>query len=419
VSCLLTARYLVTEAGRPPIEDGALYLRGDRIVAAGRRQELAATLPAGTPIIDYGEAVLLPPLVNAHCHLELSAFPAWLATDNDRGAAASFVDWINRLVRLRRRHGSDSLPAALRTGVEELLASGTGAVGDIVSWFPGAAQIAASPLYGRLFFEVLGQRRERYAPLLEDGSAMGRALPPPLSGGLSPHAPYTLAPELLRAAVASGLPLAIHCAESPAESDFIRSSRGELAERLYPDSGWDVPAPSGHSPVTWLDAHGALTPRTLLIHGVQVDEVDAALIAQRGCSVVLCPRSNRRLVVGTAPAELYRRHGVPLALGTDSLASNDSLSLWDELAAARRDYPALTPDELLAMATSGGARALEVEMGRLAPGAAAHLQAVCLPEAVPPADLVDYLCSAGQQLRVAALWLVGHEVLAHSGTSRL
>jgi cytosine/adenosine deaminase-related metal-dependent hydrolase len=159
--------------------------------------------------------------------------------------------------------------------------------------------------------------------------------------------------------------------------------------------------------VAWLATHGALSPQTLLIHGVQVDAADVARIASSGASVVLCPRSNAHLGVGIAPVGLYKAAGVPLALGTDSLASNDSLSLWDELAFARSVYPEFSPRELLHIATCGGAQVLGLahEMGQLTAGSGAHLQVLTAATLPPVAELEEWLCCA--EHRVAALWLAG------------
>jgi cytosine/adenosine deaminase-related metal-dependent hydrolase len=136
-----------------------------------------------------------------------------------------------------------------------------------------------------------------------------------------------------------------------------------------------------------------------------------ACIAANGASVVLCPRSNAQLGVGTAPIGLYKAAGVPLALGTDSRASNDSLSLWDEIAFARSVYPELSPVELLAIATRGGAQALGLaqEMGELTAGSGAHLQVLTAAKLPPAAELAEWLCNA--EHRVTALWLAGIERL--------
>jgi len=213
----------------------------------------------------------------------------------------------------------------------------------------------------------------------------------------------------------------LHAAESSEEVTLIRDAAGPLAEILYPLAGWELPPPQHCSPIAYLAKRGALTAGLLLVHGVQVSAADVKAIAASGCGMVLCPRSNARHGVGTAPAALYRQHGVPLALGTDSLASNDSLSLWDELAAARRAYPAFSPTELLHMATASGAAllGLQGEMGTLTPGAGAHFQ-MLQPRTLPPlSDLAEFLTSPGRNDEVNALWLDGDEVLAKEPPLRL
>jgi cytosine/adenosine deaminase-related metal-dependent hydrolase len=406
---LLRARYLLPTAGAKPIEDGALLIADGRITAVGRYSALRTS---AAEIIDYGDAVILPPLVNAHCHLELSNFPQWLKECDESTAPTSFVGWIRQLIRVRRTVGAAPVPASVTAGVQQLLATGTGAIGDILTTPAALAPLLSSPLYGRIFFETIGLEEERFVPALAAAVTSARSLVFPLRGGLSPHATYTVSAGHLQRAISAGLPLAIHCAESAEESLFLQEGRGAIADELYAAAGWPLPERvPGLSPVAWLATHGALSPQTLLIHGVQVNAVDVARIAGSGASVVLCPRSNARLGVGTAPVGLYKAAGVPLALGTDSLASNDSLSLWDEIAFARTVYPELLPGELLQIATCGGAQALGLanEMGELAVGFGAHLQVLTAATLPPVAELAGWLCSA--EHRVTALWLAGIQQL--------
>lgn len=416
---IYTARYLLPVAA-PPIEDGALLVLQGRIAAVGSRKELTAAHP-GAAVVDFGEAVLLPPFANAHTHLELTHFPRWAAMIGETAPPGSFVEWIQRVIRVKRRVAEGQYNPSLLAGIRLSLAAGTGAVGDILSCFPVRFAHQGSPLKGCLFFEILGHDPARNRDILR---SIGRFLDEGRSGGLlaglSPHSPYTLSSEyieeLFAFARARQAPLAIHVAESPDEVVFLRDADGPLAKVLYPFVGWQkmVPPPAHRTPVAYLEERGGLSPRNLLVHGVQVTAEDVGRLSRAGATVVLCPRSNARLGVGKAPVALYLEHGVPLAFGTDSLASCDSLSLWDEIAFALEWFEGgLTPRQLLAMATRSGARALglEGEMGALAAGFGAHFQVLVPPSLPSLAELESYLCSLGRSAEVSALYLDGRDVL--------
>jgi cytosine/adenosine deaminase-related metal-dependent hydrolase len=206
-----------------------------------------------------------------------------------------------------------------------------------------------------------------------------------MTTGLSPHTPYTIGEEHLpgirETAATHALPLAIHLSESAAETDFIFETSGPLATDFYPFVGWEsyLPPPRRCSSTTLLDRHGLLTPATLAINCVHLNLDDARILKERGVSIALCPRSNERLDVGLAPVSLFRKLGIPLALGTDSLASNDSLSLWDEMRFALDAFPKdLSPADLFRMATSDGAAALGISenCGSLETGKRADFQVV-------------------------------------------
>lgn len=416
---LYSARYVVP-IGAPSIEDGALLVRDGRIAAVGRRSDLAAAHPRAE-VVDFGETVLLPPLVNAHTHLELTRFPDWAQRMGEGGAPATFVDWILRVIRVKRAAAPEGYRPSLEEGIRASLAAGTGAVGDILSYFPARKAYGKSPLLGRVFLETLGRDPLQGRKVLQSiGAILDEGPIGPLQPGLSPHSPYTLSSEYLEQVLdfcrRRKVPASIHLGESSEEVAFLEVSGGPLADTLYPYVGWGgmVPPAARRTPTAYLADRGGLVPWNLLVHGVQVGSEDAERIARSGASVVLCPRSNARLGVGRAPLALYRAAGVPLALGTDSLASCDSLSVWDEIAFARHWFEGeVGDDELLAMATCGGARALrlEGEMGSLQGGLGAHFQ-VLRPQSLPPVgDLETFLCSPGRTGEVAHLYLHGRDVL--------
>lgn len=417
---LYHARYLLPIA-TAPLEDGALLVEGGRIAAVG---PFASLRGADAELVDFGDAVLLPPFANAHTHLELTHYPRWQSIVGESATPGSFVEWILQVIRVKRRMVPNRYLLSLQEGIRLALASGTGAVGDILSCFPARTAYAMSPLKGRLFFETLGLDPVRNREILRTiGDLLDKGRVGLLEPGISPHSPYTLSAEYLEEifdfARRRGVPAATHLAESEDEIAFLQDAEGPLARVLYPYVGWRemLPPPARRTPVAYLAERGGLAAGNLLVHGVQVTATDVGRLARAGASVVLCPRSNARLGVGRAPVELYLEQGVPLALGTDSLASCDTLSLWDEIAFARSWFEGrLSPPQLLTMATRNGAAALGLggEMGVLEANRGAHFQ-VLVPESLPSAaDLEEFLCSPGRSAEVAALYLDGRDVL-HKG----
>lgn len=416
---IYTARYLVPIFSSP-IEDGALHVRAGRIVGVGPRGEICRGA-SKIPCTDFGDAILIPPLVNAHTHLELTHFSRWKHSCGEHTVPSSFVDWILQVIRVKRSLPGELYQASIEEGMRLSLTAGTGAVGDVLSYYPGRVAYAHSPLFGRYYLETLGrdpaqglQVMSRIVRIVEEGD-IGQLQP-----GLSPHSPYSLSRDylesVLETARRNGVPTMMHLAESQEESEFLNTSSGELASRLFPLVGWgsQVPSPSRQSPIRYLNELGGLAPWNLLVHGVQVDGDDLTLLARSGCTMVLCPRSNTTLGVGLPPIGLYIDSGVSLALGTDSLASCDTLSVWDEIAFAKASFQGKVSDrDILRMATLNGAKALgiESEMGTLEKGRGASFQ-VLKPHHLPALEnLEGFLCAPGRTEDVKELYLVGNEVL--------
>ncbi|OQY25356.1 MAG: hypothetical protein B6I37_01530, partial [Desulfobacteraceae bacterium 4572_35.2] len=205
----------------------------------------------------------------------------------------------------------------------------------------------------------------------------------------------------------------IHIAESADEVAFTCDSRGSIAEQMYPFVGWQQFLPESRNvrPLQLLQQVGGLTDSNVLVHGVHLNADEVKQVGAAGCSMVLCPRSNAKLNVGVAPAAHYLQAGVPLALGTDSLASNDSLSLWHEMAFALNWFNGdLDPQQLLYMCTRGGAQALygaQTLEGQLAVGAPASFQ-VLQPESLPELNYIyPFLCQAQRSDEVRQLVVDG------------
>lgn len=368
----------------PPVAGGAILVCDGLICAVGTLADLKRQYSAA--VIEYPGCAILPGFVNAHTHLELTHFASWRLRSNVDYNPRRFTDWIIQLIKIARGLTPDSYPPSLREGMRKCLESGTTAVGEIVTNPALAGLYNESPLTGRLYFEVLGQDPDRFNDKLGAAvAAAGSGETGLMTTGLSPHSPYTVGPEQMpkigESARFRRLPLAIHISESSSETDFVFDSSGPLAQDFYPFVGWEqyLTHPLRCSSTELLDRHGLLTSETLAVHCVHVNLADARILKERGVSIALCPRSNDKLDVGRAPVALFKKLGIPLALGTDSLASNDSLSLWDEMRYALEIFSSeLTAGELLRMVTSGGAAALGIsgKCGSLDAGKRADFQVV-------------------------------------------
>jgi len=192
----------------------------------------------------------------------------------------------------------------------------------------------------------------------------------------------------------------------------MHDSSGKIAELLYPFADWEshIPSPRHTTSTAYLEGCGVLTPSTAVVHCVHITTDDAHILKRCGVSAILCPRSNERLAVGKAPASLLKKCGIPLALGTDSLASNDSLSLWDEMRFLRREFPdVFSPTEVLEMATLGSAGALhlESECGSLEKGKRADFLVLHPARLTSPTGLAEVLI---EESRIAEVFIAGEAI---------
>ena len=390
----------------PPIREGWVAVEGGRIAAFGGARESPGDRGEAIRRVDLGDAVIMPALVNAHTHLELS----WL-----RGRcrpASTFLGWVSGMMRerLQSADGRDDgfVRAAMAAALEEMRISGTGLAGDISNSLAHLDVLDASGLEGIVFHEVIKFRAANAEGFVEESR---RRIDTDAGGGrwrlaLAPHAPYSVAPSVFRALAAArpGLRearMSVHVAESPEEVEFIgRGSGGwpDLLKRLGAwDPDWRAPR---CSPIAYLDALGFWDARTLAVHAVQAAESDLAILASRGVTLVTCPRSNAWVGAGVPPVEAFYRSGARVAVGTDSLASVEDLNLFAELAALRRIAPSVRSADLLRSATLAGAEALGFgdTHGAIEPGRRAALISVSVPPGTE--DVEQYLVSGIDPVKV-------------------
>ena len=349
----------------PPIEDGAVLVDDRGTIAAVGPNAVVPT-PPGARALEFPHARLLPGLVNTHTHLELTHLTG-------KNTEREFAGWIRGLRVLKDATSSDEFSRSAEQGVRDAWAAGVTCVADTGS--TGAPLEALARLGGRGIYyqEVFGPDPARCAASMEELRRALDRLSPLASSlrslGVSPHAPYTVSEALYRSvaelARSEGWPVAMHLAESPAETEFVREGSGPFADALRARG---IHVTAHHcSPVQYLVRLGVLQRATgwLCIHCVQVDERDIEMLRHAGVGLAHCPRSNRAHGHGTAPLAAFRRAGLRVGLGTDSVVSVGDSSLLAEAAAAGLDG-----EDALRMLTIEGARALglESEIGSLEVG---------------------------------------------------
>ena len=404
----------VLPGDRAPIAHGAILLdEGGRVARVGPHAEVPS--PPGILSERFPGAVLLPGLVNAHTHLELTGLPPIPEAD--------FPSWIREVIAQKALRSAAEFLEAARRGIQGCWQGGVTTIADTGD--SGAVIQALAELEGSgvAYHEVFGPD-PRLAGAQVEAFTRRLAELEPFAGkrvhlGVSPHAPYSVSGALYQmvAELASrrALPMAVHLAESVAEVELLQGTGG-FAE------AWrkrEIPVPrTSDSPTEWLDRAGVLTPRTLCIHMVQASSTDLDLVARRGAAIAHCPRSNARHGHGTAPLGAMLTRGIRVGVGTDSVASVAPLDLMAEARAARR-VGGLDARAALALITSGAAEAigLGAEVGTLTEGKWGDVAVIRLPEPAP-GDSVNEATLDTTPGHVQATYVGGRPVCRNGSESR-
>ena len=341
----------ILPVGAPPIENGVIEVVGDTVVAVGRLSGVDR---------DLGEVVLLPGLINAHCHFDYTHFAGQVPFRD------SFTDWIHDIVRLKAQQTTDNYRDGITAGIKLALQSGTTTVVNIECFPELAAEIPRTPLRIIWCSELI--------------DLIHRQEIPDTSEGLSPHAPYTASAALYEQCVATRKLLTTHVAESVEEDEMFRQGRGSLYDACEKLGRPMTDCGHGDSPLKLLHAYGALGSRCLAVHANCVTGDDVRLLAATGTSVVHCPKTHRFFQRATPPLPALRHAGVNVCLGTDSLASNNTLDMFAEMRELASHFPDWQPAQILNLATINAARGINQSdrLGRIGVGTAADIIAVPL-----------------------------------------
>jgi len=312
-------------------------------------------------IIDHGHGALLPVLVNAHTHLELCALKDKVLPEK------GFRNWVENLINLRNSASTENLKTGAINGVKELIESGCGVIGEISTLGLTWKIVSNSSLAGVWFKEIMGNILPEDILLCNINKLLIKSI--------AGHAPHTLSPELLvdlkNITRKKNIPFSIHLAESKDEILFLTTGKGKwsdfLSERGVDFSSWNLPV---ETPVQYLEHLGVLDENTIAVHLIHADKKDFEILLRHNVRVCLCLRSNFTLHNMMPDITGMLKAGIKPCLGTDSLASAESLSIFDEMTFVSKSFPSIPPAEIFAMATVNGANSLGFgEMfGSLTPG---------------------------------------------------
>jgi cytosine/adenosine deaminase-related metal-dependent hydrolase len=372
-----------------PIRDGWVAMENHRIAKVG-----SGSIP---DVVDLGRAVILPALVNAHTHLELSYLHGRIPP------ALRFGEWVRTVMSTRQQYPDPSDPRIVepaRKALADARAAGTGLLGDVSNTLVTVPLLRDAGMPAQVFHELTGFTEQDPVARVRDARARADAIGAGLDDvriSIAPHAPYSVSAALFQAIRAdldthAHVTSSVHLGEPPEELELLRHGTGEIRTVLQELGRWPSDwKPPGVSPVRYLNDLGVLDSRVLAVHGVQFDGDDLAQLAAMRVTVVSCPRSNVYVGVGSPPIDVFYAMDVDVAFGTDSLASVADLNLFAELREARRLAPRVSARRLLESATLVGARGLgfERDYGSLEPGKRAAVIAVTVPEGV--SDVEEYL----------------------------
>ncbi|HEY2382267.1 MAG TPA: amidohydrolase family protein [Terriglobia bacterium] len=397
----------------PPVRGGCIAVENGRILAAP---------PANAPgVVRFPGCAIIPGFVNAHSHIELTILRGYLDD-------LPFGDWIPRLTHAKYKVLSRAdLLASARLGAIEMLRAGVTCLGEVMDLGTAWTAMGEFGLQGIAYQEVFGpaesQADDAIAGLREKLDRYRPDEQATLRLGVSPHAPFTVSAKLYRAvdelARRERLPLTTHIGESEDEGLFVRRGAGIFAER-WAERGIPV-EPPGCSPLAYLAQLGLLRPETLLVHAVDLEDADLQLLRESRPSLVHCPKSNAKLAHGIARLSEMRETGISIGLGTDSVASNNAVDMFEEMRSAvfqqrarTKQFEALNAQAAFRMATLGGAECLGLgdQLGSLDAGKRADFVVIDLSDIAlqPVFDPIEAMVYSASRHNVRATYVGGREM---------
>lgn len=400
----------------PPSRSRAPHSAAARIALVARAAEVA--FPEGAEIVNYPGGVVVPAFVNAHAHAELAPLAGRTTRD------LPFVDWLREVIALRADAAADETATAdaIRARLSELVAGGCTTIGDFVSMMTphdpdGVVVVERAAhdvgLRAVLYSELIGfapdvsqVALERLRQELDSGAAANGTL-----RGAAPHAPYSASPAVYREALAQararGLPFSTHASEFEEEREFLATGGGPCAELLKWRGNWDPEwHPTGQTPIAYLESLGALEGGAALAHCNLLTEPEIEILARTGSVPVHCPGTHDYFQRDSFDYPAFERYGVPVALGTDSMASNAAFDMRAEARLFHNRFPDVAAETVLQMLTVNGAKALglDARVGAIEIGMEADL---CVFQADGLPDVADTSLSSVLFGKVPPILVIG------------
>ena len=396
----------------PPVRNGRVAVENGKLVPLTEKESRLVRFPG---------CVIIPGFVNAHTHLELTILRGFLDD-------LPFSEWIPRLTSAKYQVLSRAdLQLSAQLGAVEMIRAGVTCLGEVMDLGTAWEAMREFGLRGVAYQEVFGpadgQADEALAGLKKKVEDHRTEETETLRIGVSPHAPYTVSARLYqdvsRYAERERIRVTTHIAESTDEGMFVRFGRGIFADR-WRQRGIPV-NPPGCTPLAYIDRLGLLRPETLLVHAIDLEDADLLLLTEKRPMLVHCPKSNAKLAHGVARIPEIRRAGITLALGSDSVASNNVVDMFEEMRAAifqqrsrTQRLDSLDAQTVFRMATLGGAECLGLaeHLGSLDPGKCADFVVVDLndPAVQPVYDPIETMVYSASRRNIRATYIAGHEL---------
>ena len=403
---MILSAEIVLPISRPPVYNGAVLIRNEKIEEIDIKERLLDKYK-NEEYLDLKNSVLMPGLINLHTHLELTALKGSIINKNNPlilSEKTDLVSWILALIESKKKTSTNNLSLGIKNGIREAISTGTTTIVDLTT----RNTIYPASVFGKSFYAIkeIGLRGFVLVEVLNFDSStadsywkdtykiieqMRKDEDPLTSIGIAPHSIYSVSSKLLKIArdyaIKEKMKMSMHVAESMEEKEFVSKNKGIIKDIYHKKFRWDGKRDFKRYPssIEYIDKNGLLSKDLLAVHCVQLTDKDIKIIAEKNTPVVLCPRSNTFISVGIAPFDKLASMGIIIGFGTDSLASNYSLNMWDEMRFAYLFYRKtsranIKAEDIIRCGTINGAKALGIsnKVGTLGIGKEADLIAVRL-----------------------------------------